>query len=141
MAKALSVIDHKNGARIAELGGRLINGIRAAIPDVRFNGPQGNRRLPNNVNISIPGTDSESLLLELDRHGIRAGSGSACTAHSVEPSHVLRAIRTPRRYLSGVLRFSLGRATTRADIDRVVRVLPAVVARVRSRRSGGGRIS
>lgn len=141
MATALSLVDRAKGVGIAVLRDRLIAGLQTAIPDIRLNGPQGQERLQNNVNVSIPGTDSESLLLELDRHGIRAGSGSACTAHSVEPSHVLRAIRAPKRYLEGVLRFSLGRETTRADIDRVIRVLPVVVARVRSRHSRGGRFS
>ena len=141
LAAALSQVDQKEGERTAKLRDRLFDGIRTAIPDARVNGPKGKGRLANNVNISVPGTDSESLLLELDRHGIRAGSGSACTAHSVEPSHVLRAVQTPKQYLGGVVRFSLGRSTTRADIDRVIRVLPAVVARVRSRRARGRRVS
>jgi cysteine desulfurase len=113
----------------------LIAGIVRAIPDARLNGPLGKERLAGNVNISIPGCESESLLLELDRRGIRAGSGSACTAHRVEPSHVLVALGTPARYLEGVLRFSLGRYTTQKQIDTVLRVLPEVVARVRSRRA------
>jgi cysteine desulfurase len=73
--------------------------------------------------------------LELDKHGISAGSGSACTAHSVQASHVLRAIGTPRKYLDGVLRISLSKYTTKADLDRVLKVLPKVVKTVCKRKS------
>lgn len=134
LAAALSLVRKSHGAATTKLRDRLIAGIRAAIPDAHLNGPEGPGRLANNANISILGTDSENLLLELDKHGIRAGSGSACTAHSVEPSHVLRAIKTPKKYLDGVLRFSLGRHTTRGEIDKVLKVLPQVVERVRRRR-------
>ncbi len=134
LATALSLVKKSDSTKQTKLRDLLIGGILAVIPDACLNGPEGSERLANNVNISIPGTDSESLLLELDRYGIRAGSGSACTAYSVEPSHVLRAIKTPKKYLDGVLRFSLGRDTTHADIERVVRVLPLVVQRVLARR-------
>lgn len=135
LAAALKLITPREGERLTKLRDRLIAGIVRAIPDARLNGPLGKERLAGNVNISIPGCESESLLLELDRRGIRAGSGSACTAHRVEPSHVLVALGTPARYLEGVLRFSLGRYTTQKQIDTVLRVLPEVVARVRSRRA------
>lgn len=134
LATALSLVKKSEGTAIEKLRDRMIEGILAAVPGARLNGPERAGRLANNINISIPETDSENLLLELDRYGIRAGSGSACTAHSVEPSHVLKAIGTPKKYLDGVLRFSLGRGTSRADIDRVIRVLPSVVQRVRARR-------
>lgn len=133
LASALALVQKTDGARQVLLRDRLIAGIERVLPDARLNGPRGDARLANNVSISIPGTDSESLLLELDTHGIRAGSGSACTAHSVEPSHVLRAIGAPKKYLTGVIRFSLGRATTRAQVDEVIRALPKVVGRVRAR--------
>ncbi|MCC6404796.1 MAG: cysteine desulfurase [Candidatus Yanofskybacteria bacterium] len=117
--------------RVAALRDRLIAGILAAVPDARVNGPLGDRRLANNVNISILGAQSERLLLELDRCGISAGAGSACTAHSVEPSHVLRAMKIPKRFLGGALRFSLSKYTTAREVQEVVRVLPSVVARAR----------
>ena len=135
LAAAVKIITPKDGIRLAKLRDQLITGIVRAVPDAHLNGPTGNERLSGNVNISIPDCDSESLLLELDRHGIRAGSGSACTAHRVEPSHVLVAIGTPKRYLEGALRFSLGRHTTQKQITAVVKILPNVVARVRSRRA------
>jgi cysteine desulfurase len=134
LAAALKTVRPSSAGRMRALRDRLIAGIVRSVPDARLNGPVGNGRLAGNVNISIPGCDSENLLLELDRTGIRAGSGSACTAQSVAPSHVLVAIGTPRRYLDGVLRFSLGRDTTRAQIDAVIRALPAIVAMVRARR-------
>lgn len=135
LARALSLVKKTHTTKHSKLRDRLISGILKAMPEARLNGPSGAARLANNVSISIPATDSENLLLELDAHGIRAGSGSACTAHSVEPSHVLRAVGTPRQYLDGVVRFSLGRDTTAVDIDRVVRLLPAVVERVRRRQN------
>ena len=137
IAAALALVKPGEGGRLAALRDRLISGILGEIPDARLNGAAGDERLAGNVNVSIPCTDSESLLLELDRVGIRAGSGSACTAHSVEPSHVLKAVRTPAPFLSGVLRFSLGRGTTRAQIDAVIRALPAAVERIRRRHRKG----
>lgn len=133
LATALGTIRPADTRRVAMLRDRLIAGIMRTVPDARLNGPVGERRLAGNVNISIPDTDSESLLLELDRRGIRAGSGSACTAHSVEPSHVLVAIGTPVRYLDGVLRFSLSRMTKKSDIDAVIDALPGIIGRVRAR--------
>ena len=85
------------------------------------------------MNISIPGLDSENLLLELNKYGISAGSGSACTARSVEPSHVLKAIGIEKKYLAGALRFSLGRETTKKDLDYVLNVLPKIVGDLKRR--------
>ena len=101
------------------------------MPDTKINGALGGGRLPNNINISIPGTNSEKLLLELDKYGIRAGSGSACTSHAVEPSHVLKAIGVREPYLDGVLRFSLGRQTSQKDIDFVVKILQQIVKKAK----------
>lgn len=136
LAVALETIRPVDAQRMAVLRDRLISGIRAVLPEARLNGPEGAERLAGNVNVSIPRCTSEELLLELDAHGMRAGSGSACTAHRVEPSHVLVAIGTPRLYLDGALRFSLGRTTSKADIDAVVRVLPEIVQRLRDRKHG-----
>lgn len=143
LTKALSLIDNSSGSKISELRNNFFNEILKTMPEIKINGPysgkalkgqpDGDKRLPNNINISIPGLDSENLLLELDKHHIYAGSGSACTAHSVEPSHVLRAIRVEPRHLKGALRFSLGRQTTKKDIDTLLRVLPKVVIELRKR--------
>jgi cysteine desulfurase len=69
--------------------------------------------------------------MHLDLAGVAAGSGSACTTGTVEPSHVLAAMGIPRELAIGAVRFSLGRETTEADVDRVAAVVPAVVAKVR----------
>lgn len=133
LAKALELIDKKEGPRLATLRDYFIDKIKVLIPDIKINGSQGDKRLANNINISIPGLDSENLLLELDKYGIYAGSGSACTAHSVEPSHILKAIGVENKYLSGVLRLSLGRQTTKKDVNYVLKALPRLVGDLRKR--------
>jgi len=135
LAVAVQLITPTDAPRLASLRDRFISGIISKIPDAHINGPVGDSRLAGNINFSIPGCDSENLLLELDRHDIRAGSGSACTAHRVEPSHVLVAIGTPKQYLEGALRFSLGRQSTKKEVDRVLKILPQCIARVRARRA------
>lgn len=135
-ATALSLVRREGGIRMTRLRDYCIAGIRARLPEARLNGPEGDERLPNNVHISIPGLTSELILMELDALGIFAGSGSACTARSVEPSHVLRAIKTPERYLAGAVRFSFGRSTTKRDIDALLDALPKVVRRLSKRYHG-----
>ena len=83
------------------------------------------------LNLSVAGADSEALLMHLDIAGVAASSGSACTTGAVEPSHVLLAMGVPRELALGAIRFSLGRESTAADVDRVVEVMPSVVAKVR----------
>jgi cysteine desulfurase len=118
--------------RQAALRDRLIAGIREALPDVRLNG-HSTCRLPNNANLAFPGLDAVALLLNLDLEGICASAGSACTAGSVEPSHVLRALgRTPAE-AGGSIRFSVGRGTTTEEIDLVADRLTAIVRRMQGR--------
>lgn len=133
LAKAVSIIDKKDFIRIAKLRDYFIENLYKTIPDAKINGPIGDRRLPNNVNISIPGVDSENILLELDKAGIYASGGSACTARAVEPSHVLQAIGVEEKYIKGTLRFSLGRQTKKSDIDYALKVLPRAVRDLRRR--------
>lgn len=135
LAEAVRRIRPIDAVRVARLRDDAIAGILRALPGARLNGPAGDGRTAGNINVSIPETTSEELLLELDHRGIRAGAGSACTAHSVEPSHVLRAIGLPRKHLGGVLRISLSRMTTASDIRALLRALPAAVAAVRRRRA------
>ena len=127
LARAVELVNPKESERLARLGDYFIGKIKEVLPGVKINGAVGELRLPNNINISVSGLDSENLLLELDKYGISAGSGSACTARSVEPSHVLRAIGVEKKYLSGALRFSMGKKTTKADMDYVLNVLPKIV--------------
>jgi cysteine desulfurase len=118
------------GPRLTALRDRLIAGLQAAVPGVTLNG-HPTRRLPGNVNLAFDGVESEVLLLALDLEGIAASAGAACTAGSIEPSHVVAALgATPERVL-GSVRFSLGRGTTREQVDAVIARLPPIVARLR----------
>jgi len=133
LVKAIELIDIKEIARLTKLRDYFLSKLKVILPETKINGPIRELRLPNNINISIPEMDSENLLLELDKHGISAGSGSACTSRAVEPSHVLKAIGVGRKYLSGALRFSMGKETTKSDIDYVLKVLPKVIRDLKNR--------
>ncbi len=102
-----------------------------AMPDATVNGA-GAPRAPHVSNISIPGTDSEAMLMHLDLAGIACSSGSACTTGSVEPSHVLKAMGVPYERAVAALRFSLGRQNTESDVEFLMARLPGIVERVRS---------
>jgi cysteine desulfurase len=116
--------------RLTQLRDRLIKGLLERIDHTRLNGhPQ--RRLPNSVNIGVEFIEGESMLLALDFEGICVSTGSACTSSSLEPSHVLLAMGIPHERAHGSLRFSLGKWTRDEDIDRVIEVLPGIVARYR----------
>lgn len=117
--------------RLSALRDRLIAGL-LAVPQAVLNGDPI-QRLPGNVNVSFPGIAGESLLLLLDEAGICASSGSACASGSLEPSHVLLAIGRSPRLASASLRLTLGRGTTDEDVDTLLAVIPAAVARLRSR--------
>jgi cysteine desulfurase len=117
-------------ARLAKLRDRLEAGILARVPDAVIHG-RGAPRAPHVTNVSVPGTDSESLLMALDLRGIAASGGSACQSGSVEPSHVLRALGVRPEIASAAVRMSLGSLTTDASIDRVIEVFPALVAKAR----------
>jgi cysteine desulfurase len=105
-------------------------GIGERIPDAVFNGDLLDR-LPGNVHVSFPGCEGDALLMLLDAAGIDCSTGSACTAGIPEPSHVLVAMGIDDRNARGSLRFSFGRASTLADVDAILAVLPDVVERAR----------
>ena len=88
-------------------------------------------RLPNTSCVAFAGADAEAVLHRLDRAGIAAASGAACSSGSIEPSHVLRAMAVPDTFARGAIRLSLSRDTTDADIDRVLAVLPGIIADLR----------
>jgi cysteine desulfurase len=117
-------------ARLAALRDRLEAGLRARVPGLRINAA-GAPRLPHVCNVSAPGADAEMLLMALDLEGIAVSSGSACSSGAVEPSHVLTAMGLPAELAGPSVRFSLGRETRAADIDRVLDVFPSVMERVR----------
>ncbi len=131
MSKALSCAaaeQEPESKRLAGLRKKLCRGI-AEIPHVKLNG--GGERLPGIVSVCFEGIEGESLLLMLDNEGICASAGSACASGSLEPSHVLTAIGVPPQLALGALRLSLGALTTEADIDRILQVLPPLVAHLR----------
>ena len=117
-------------ARLEQLRARLIEACRAAVPDLVVNGSL-EHHLPHVLNLSVPGTDHEALLIALDLEGVAASGGSACQSGTVKPSHVLLAMG---RALPGAanVRFSLGHPTTADDCDFAARVLGEVTARVRA---------
>ena len=116
---------------VQALRDHLERSILRTIPDTVVNG-QGSPRLPNTTNIGFKYIEGEAILLMLDREGICASSGSACTSDSLEPSHVLRAMGLPYSILHGSIRFSLSRYTTAVEIDKLLAVLPGIVAKLRA---------
>ncbi len=127
--------------RVAGLAEQLCEGIMTRIPGAAINGPPiGNqRRLINNVNVSISGVEIESVLINLDLAGIAVSSGSACTSGSIDPSHVLAAMGKSGEMARNSLRLTLGRDNTEQEIDRVLDVLPDIIARVRALNARAGR--
>ena len=124
-------------ARCLRLRDRLIEGIFDSIDGVHLNG-HPTRRLPNNVNISFEGVEGEPVLLGLDFAGVCASSGSACSSASLEPSHVLLAIRRSADLAQGSLRITLGRDNTDEDVDYLLSVLPEIVGKLRAMPSLAG---
>jgi len=117
--------------RLTYLRDQLINGLLERIDHTRLNG-HPIMRLPNNVNVSVDFVEGESMLLNLDLEGICASTGSACSSSSLEPSHVLLALGLAHEQAHGSLRFSLGKWTTDEEIERVLDVLPGIVAKLRA---------
>jgi cysteine desulfurase len=116
--------------RIRSLRDRLESAILARVPDAVVHG-RGANRAPHVLNVSVPGTDSESLLMALDLQGIAASGGSACSSGSISPSHVLMAIGVKPDLASAAIRMSLGSLTNDECIDRVADVFPALVMKAR----------
>ena len=100
------------------------------LKDVRLNGAKENR-LPNNANFSFKGIEGESLILMLDNYGIEASTGSACSSKSLEPSHVLLALGLSHEEAHGSLRVTIGRETTKQEIDYFLKTLKLVVNKLR----------
>jgi len=117
--------------RLTCLRDKLIKDLQERIDHVRLNGHPVNR-LPNNVNVSFDFIEGESVLLNLDIEGICVSTGSACSSLSLEPSHVLLAMGLSNEQARGSLRLSLGKWTNEGEIDRVIEVLPRIVAKLRA---------
>jgi len=122
--------------RIRALRDRLEAAIVARVPDAVVHG-RGAQRAPHVLNVSVPGTDSESLLMALDLQGIAASGGSACSSGSIEPSHVLQAIGVKPDLAGAAVRMSLGALSNDECIDRVADVFPALVMKARQFAAAG----
>jgi len=116
--------------RVRNLRKKLTEGILERVPDAYVNGMEA-ERLPGIVNVTIPGTESDTLLLLLDNEGIACSTGSACTAGVQRPSHVLLAMGHTDRTARSSIRFSLGATSTEFDVDQALLFLPSVIERAR----------
>ncbi|MGH7886969.1 MAG: cysteine desulfurase NifS [Candidatus Binatia bacterium] len=120
----------EDAAAVTKLRDRLQSLLLESCPDSRVNGAK-EARLPNTLNISFRYLEGESVLVLLDQQGICASTGSACTAGSSEPSHVLRAMGVPADWLQGAVRFSLSRFNSEAEVSYVNEKVPSIVQRLR----------
>ena len=118
------------GERLAKLRNDLWQNLKT-IPDVILNGDPG-KRLPNNLNMTLPGAEGQALVMYLDQAGFLVSTGSACSSGDLDPSHVLQAIGRSREEAADSLRITLGRASSAADMAKLANGLPAIVERVRS---------
>ena len=115
---------------VRALRDKLEAGILAVVPNAFVTGNPDNR-LPNTANIAFEYIEGEAILMLLNKQGIAASSGSACTSGSLEPSHVMRAMGIPYTAAHGTVRFSLSRYNTEAEVDRVIAAVPGIVAQLR----------
>lgn len=127
---AMAEMDTEN-ERITRLRNKLIEGLFEKIDPLRLNG-HPTRRLPNNVNISIAFVEGEAICLNLDVEGICASTGSACSSGSMEPSHVMLALKLPPEEMRSSIRLSLGKWTTEEEINEVLKILPGIVKKLRA---------
>ena len=118
--------------RLGELRERLERGLLEAIPDAVIHAAAA-ARLPNTVNVSIPGTRSDTMLMALDARGFEVSAGAACASGAVEPSPVMKAMGVPRELAICALRLSMGRTTSPADVDGLLRAIAESAAAARRR--------
>ena len=133
MATALSIAAHEmpyTRSRLIRLRNYFVERVRHEIPHIRLNG-HPYKRLPGNVNFSIEGIDATALLVLLEEEGICASAGSACNTGQTRISHVIDAIRVPEAYAPGSVRFTMGRDTTKRDVDACVDALKRSVTILR----------
>lgn len=129
----------KENKRLRALRDYFINQIFKKIPEVILNGPDERKlkvgdtplRLPNNINISIPGVEGEALILYLDSYGISASTGSACSSVSQDPSHVIEALGREKKFVDSSIRFALGKQTRKKDIEYVLKILSGLIIEFR----------
>ena len=129
MAQALVIAAQEmpyTRGKLTRLRNYFAERVRHEIPNIRLNG-HPYKRLPGNVNFSIEGIDATALLVLLEEEGICASAGSACNTGQTRISHVIEAIRVPENYAAGSVRFTMGRDTTRRDVDACVDALKRCV--------------
>jgi len=132
-AKALEIADGmrtSESERLTKLRDYMTKELLRVLPKSRLNG-HPTKRLPNNVHISVLDVEGEALLLYMDEFGIYAATGSACDSQTLDPSHVVIALGLPYEFAHGSLRFTLGRLTTREQIDYVIEHLPGIIKALR----------
>ena len=134
LAKAMELVaakvdsEHK---RLKELSEFFINKVQSLVPEVYLNGSR-DKRVPSTVNLSFKGVEGEAIILSLDIKGIAVSSGSACTSGSLEASHVLKAMNVDILLAQGSIRFSMGRNTTKEQLEYTASVLPEIIGRLRA---------
>jgi cysteine desulfurase len=126
---ALEHIEFEN-TKVKAMRDRLERGIIEQVPHSFITGDLNNR-LPNTTDIAFEYIEGESILMLLNKAGIAASSGSACTSGSLEPSHVMRAMDIPYTAAHGTIRFSFSRYNTMHEVDEVLKVMPGIVATLR----------
>jgi cysteine desulfurase len=136
---------HEEIERVTKLRDRLAEGLLATVPGIVETGvpagaagPDRSHKVPGICHLCIPGVDSESLLFLLEKGEVFASAASSCASGAVEPSHVLAAMGARRSLAQGSLRLSLGWASTDADVDRALAVIPPAVERLRLFSGGDG---
>jgi cysteine desulfurase len=131
---ALSALQEEN-SRVKALRDRFEQGLLEMVPSVHVNGHRI-QRLPNTSSLAIEGIDSEGMLMLLDQRGICCSAGSACTAGSLEPSHVLKAMGYSNERARGSLRFSFSRFNSESEVTQALQIIPAAVEKLRSMNRG-----
>jgi cysteine desulfurase len=131
---ASSALQEEN-SRVKELRDRFEQGLLEMVSSVRVNGHRA-YRLPNTSSLAIEGIDSEGMLMLLDQRGICCSAGSACTAGSLEPSHVLRAMGYSNERARGSLRFSFSRYNSEKEVDQALQIIPNAIEKLRSMSRG-----
>lgn len=125
MAKALTIANNdivRKSNELAKLRNYFLKRVMQEIPDIKRNGHR-EKCLPGNLNLSFGGVSGVALLVLLEEEGIYASAGSACSAGNTRLSHVIRAIEVPKEYAYGTIRFSMGRETTKEDVDKTIDIL------------------
>lgn len=130
-AKAVNLTSDGDSAKISKLRDYFIDSVFKEIDNIQLNGPKGDRRLCNNINISFANVEGEALGSYLDIEGICTSTGSACSSHSLEPSHVLLAIDIDKGLANGTLRMTLSRFSTKEDVDYTVEKLNKYTEKLR----------